>query len=92
MVQITFQKISSLMKTIPIGFTQPTMYTPCSIISDQLIYVAQIGVDQRHAGGNFANPSFNTVPSIEHYENSIQFSTLLSSDTSYYSVVLPNDA
>ena len=64
----------------------------CSIISDQPIYVAQIGVSTQYAGGNFGDPSLNTVPPIEQYEHSIQFSVLLSSDTSYYSVVVPNDA
>ena len=32
------------------------------------------------------------MPSIEQYEHSIQFSVLLSRGTSYYSVVVPNDA
>ena len=64
----------------------------CSIISDQPIYVAQIGVSTQYAGGNFGDPSLNTVPPIEQYKHSIQFSALLSSDTSYYSVVVPNDA
>ena len=64
----------------------------CSIISDQPIYVAQIGVSTHYAGGNYGDPSLNTVPPIEQYENSIQFSALLSSGTSYYSVVVPNDA
>ena len=64
----------------------------CSIISDQPIYVAQIGVSTWYAGSNFGDPSLNTVPPIEQYEHSIQFSALLSSDTSYYSVVVPNDA
>ena len=64
----------------------------CSIISDQPIYVAQIGVGTQYAGGNFGDPSLNTVPPIEQYEHSIQFSALLSSGTSYYSVVVPNDA
>ena len=64
----------------------------CSIISDQPIYVAQIGVSREYAGGNFGDPSLNTVPPIEQYVHSIQFSALLSSDTSYYSVVVPNDA
>ena len=64
----------------------------CSIISDQPIYVAQIGVGQQHDGGNFGDPSLNTVPPIEQYEHSIQFSALLSINTSYYSVVVPNDA
>ena len=64
----------------------------CSIISDQPIYVAQIGVSTQYAGGNFGDASLNTVPPIEQYEHSIQFSSLLSSDTSYYSVVVPNDA
>ena len=64
----------------------------CSIISDQPIYVVQIGVGKRHAGGNFGGPSLNTVPPIEQYEHSTQFSALLSSNTSYYSVVIPNDA
>ena len=64
----------------------------CSIISDQPIYIAQIGVSTRYAGGNFGDPSLNTVPPIEQYEHSIQFSALLSSGTSYYSVVVPNDA
>ena len=64
----------------------------CSIISDQPIYVAEIGVSTHYAGGNFGDPSLNTVPSIEQYEHSIQFIALLSSGTSYYSVVVPNDA
>ena len=64
----------------------------CSIISDQPIYVAQIGVSTRYANGNYGDPSLNTVPPIEQYEHSIQFSSLLSSGTSYYSVVVPNDA
>ena len=71
-------------------------YTPnnvyCSIISDQPIYVAQIGVSTTYAGGKFGDPSLNTVPPIEQYEHSIQFSSLLSKGTSYYSVVVPNDA
>ena len=64
----------------------------CSIISDQPIYVAQIGVSTQYAGGNVGDPSLNTIPPIEQYVHSTQFSTLLSSDTSYYSVVVPNDA
>ena len=64
----------------------------CSIISDQPIYVAQIGVSTQYAGGNFGDPSLNTVPPIEQYEHYIQFSALLSSGSSYYSVVVPNDA
>ena len=64
----------------------------CSIISDQPIYVAQIGVSTWYAGGNFGDPSLNTVPPIEQYVHSIQFSALLSSGTNYYSVVAPNDA
>ena len=64
----------------------------CSIISDQAIYVVQIGVSTWYAGGNYGDPSLNTVPPIEQYEHSTQFSALLSSGTSYYSVVVPNDA
>ena len=67
------------------------MYMHCNIISNQLIYDAQIGNAQRHAGAIFSDPSLNTVPPIEQYEHSIQFSVLLSSSTSYYSVVVPND-
>ena len=43
----------------------------CSIISDQPIYVAQIGVSIWYAGGNYGDPSVNTVPPIEQYEHSI---------------------
>ena len=64
----------------------------CSITSDQPIYVAQIGVSTQYACGNFGDPSLNTVPPIEQYEHSIQFTALLSSGTNYYSVVVPNDA
>ena len=64
----------------------------CSIISDQPIYVAQIGISTWYAGGNFGDPSLNTVPPIEQYKCSIQFSALLSNGTSYYSVVVLNDA
>ena len=71
-------------------YTNNNVY--CSIISDQPIYVAQIGVSTQYAGGNYGDPSLNTVPSTEQYVHSIQFSALLSTDTSYYSVVVPNDA
>ena len=71
-------------------YTSNNVY--CSIISDQPIYVAQIGVSTHYGGGNFGDPSLNTVPPIEQYQHLIQFSTLLSSGTSYYSVVVPNDA
>ena len=64
----------------------------CSIISDQPIYVAQIGASTWYDSGSSGDPSLNTVPPIEQYEHSIQFSALLSSDTSYFSVVVPNDA
>ena len=71
-------------------------YTPnnvyCSIISEQPIYVAQIGVSTCYDGGNYGDPSLNTIPPIEQYEHSIQFSALLSKGTSYYSVVVPNDS
>ena len=70
-------------------YTSNNVY--CSIISDQPIYVAQIDVSTQY-GDNFGDPSLNTVPPIEQYEHSIQFFTLLSSGTSYYSVVVPNDA
>ena len=63
-----------------------------SIISDQPIYLAQIGVSTQYARGNFVNPSLTTVPSIEQYEHSIQFSVLISNGTRYYSVVVLNDA
>ena len=74
------------------NFFYTTNNVYCSIISDQPIYVAQIGVSTQYAGGNFGDPSLNTVPPIEQYEHSIQFSSLLSRGTSYYSVVVPNDA
>ena len=69
-----------------------TNNTYCSIISDQPIYVAQIGVSTQYNGSNFGDPSLNTVPPIEQYEHSIQFSSLFSKGESYYSVVVPNDA
>ena len=71
-------------------YTNNNVY--CSFISDQPIYVAQIGVSTRYDGGNFGDPSLNTVPPIEQYEHSTQFSALLSHSASYYSVVVPNDA
>ena len=64
----------------------------CSIFSDQPIYVAQIGVSTWYNIGNIGDPSLNTVLPIEQYEHSTQFSALLPSGTSYYSVVVPNDA
>ena len=74
------------------NFFYTTKNVYCSIISDQPIYVAEIGVSTQHAGSNFGDPSLNTVPPIEQYEHSTQFSALLSSSISYYSVVVPNDA
>ena len=63
----------------------------CSIISDQPIYVAQVGVSTNYDGGNKGDPCLNTVPPIEQYEHSTQFTTF-SQATSYYTVVMPNDA
>ena len=73
-----------------------SFFTPnnvhCTIISNQPIYVAQICNGKRYAGVKFSDPSLSTVPPIEQYEHSIQFSALVSSGISYYSVVVPNDA
>ena len=70
-----------------------TFYTTnnenCSIISNENpIYVAQIGSGQ---SATFSGSSLITVPPIEQYVHSIQFSALMSSRTSYYSVVVPNN-
>ena len=61
----------------------------CSIISNKPIYVAQIGSGQ---SAMFSGSSLITVPPIEQYVHSIQFSSLMSSGTSYYSVVVRNNA
>ena len=70
-------------------FTGSNVY--CSIISDQPIYIAQVGISRNYKSGNKGDPCLNTVPPIEQYEHSTQF-TAFSQATSYYSVVMPNDA
>jgi hypothetical protein len=62
----------------------------CSIISDKPIIVYQVGVSTNYNGGTLGDPSLNTVPPIEQYDNLVQFTTF-SQATSYYSVVVPND-
>ena len=62
----------------------------CSVVSNNPIYVAQLGVSTNYNGGNFGDPSINTVAPMEQYINSIQYTTL-TADSHYYSVVMPND-
>ena len=69
-------------------FTNGEIY--CSVVSNNPIYVAQLGVSYEYNGGNFGDPSINTVAPMEQYINSIQYTTL-TADSHYYSVVMPND-
>ena len=62
----------------------------CSVVSNNPIYVAQLGVSRDYNGGTFGDPSINTVAPMEQYLNSIQYTTLTAS-FHYVSVVLPND-
>ena len=69
-------------------FTNGNIY--CSVVSNNPIYVAQLGVSRDYNGANFGDPSINTVAPMEQYINSIQYTTL-SANSHYYSVVMPND-
>ena len=69
-------------------FTNDSIY--CSVVSNNPIYVAQLGVSNEYNGANFGDPSINTVAPLEQYINSIQYTTL-TADSHYYSVVMPND-
>ena len=66
----------------------------CSIISDKPVYVAQIGTATYYNGSSslLGDPCINTVPPIEQYERSIQFTAIPAVTENYYSVVMPNDA
>lgn len=65
--------------------------TYCSIISNKPIYIAQIGPSTFFNGGHYGDPTLNTIPPIEQYMHSIEFSAFPPS-FSYFSVVIPNDA
>ena len=69
-------------------FTNGSIY--CSVVSNNPIYVAQLGVSNEYNFGTFGDPSINTVAPMEQYINSIQYTTL-NADFHYYSVVMPND-
>ena len=69
-------------------FTNDSIY--CSVVSNNPIYVGQLGVSNEYNGANFSDPSINTVAPMEQYINSIQYTTL-TADSHYYSVVMPND-
>ena len=69
-------------------FTNGEIY--CSVLSNNPIYVAQLGVSSTYNGDFFGDPSINTVAPMEQYINSIQYTTL-TVDSHYYSVVMPND-
>ena len=69
-------------------FTNDSRY--CSVVSNNPIYVAQLGVGNEYNFGTFGDPSINTVAPMEQYINSIQYTTLIA-DSHYYSVVMPND-
>ena len=69
-------------------YTNGTIY--CSVVSNNPIYVAQLGVSTNYNGGTIGDPSINTVAPMEQYINSIQYTTL-TADSHYYSVVMPND-
>ena len=62
----------------------------CSVVSNNPIYVAQLGVSKRYNGDTFGDPSINTVAPMEQYLNSIQYTTL-TAFSHYYGVVIPND-
>ena len=69
-------------------FTNGNVY--CSVVSNNPIYVAQLGVGIVYNGSTSGDPSINTVASMEQYINSIQYTTL-TADSHFYSVVMPND-
>ena len=69
-------------------FTNGEIY--CSVLSNNPIYVAQLGVSSTYNGDFFGDPSINTVAPMEQYINSIQYTTLTAS-SHYYSLVMPND-
>ena len=62
----------------------------CSVVSNNPIYVAQLGVSGGYIADTLGDPSINTVAPMEQYINSIQYTTLTAS-SHYYSVVMPND-
>ena len=69
-------------------FTNGEIY--CSVLSNNPIYVAQLGVSGGYIADTLGDPSINTVAPMEQYINSIQYTTL-TVDSHYYSVVMPND-
>ena len=64
--------------------------TYCSIIASEAIYLAQLGVSHDYKSGFFGDPSLQTIPPIEQFSNSVQYSTFGVAQN-YYSVVVPND-
>ena len=67
-----------------------TSGTYCSIISNEPIYIAQIGASTLYNSGYNGDPTLNTVPPIDQYVHSTQFKTFPIA-LSYYSILVPND-
>ena len=64
--------------------------TYCSVISNRPIYIAQIGPSTFYNGGHSGDPTINTIPPIEQYIHSFEFSSFAPAYT-FFSLLIPND-
>ena len=68
-----------------------TSYTTyCSLISNKAIYVGHIGTNTLFNGGSYGDPTLNTVPPINQYIHSIEYTTFFPLYNGL-SIFVPND-
>ena len=68
--------------------TSNTSY--CSLVANRPIYVAHVGPSTFFNGGTYGDPTLNTVPPINQYLHSIEYTTLFTT-LSGVSILVPND-
>ena len=68
--------------------TSNTFY--CSLVSNKPIYMGCVGTSRYFNGGTYINPTLNTVPPINQYLHSIEYTTFFTA-FNRVSLLVPND-
>ena len=68
--------------------TSNTSY--CSLVANRPIYVGQVGPSTFFNGGTYGDPTINTVPPINQYLHSIEYTTFFAAFTGV-SLLIPRD-
>lgn len=84
----------SLNTTLALGqvYNFSTTYTTyCSVIASKPIFIAQVGVSTFFNDGYFGDPTLNTVPPIDQFIHSIEFTPYLVTLITAINILIPND-